>query len=786
MLHALVNRRNIAVVVAVAAVGLASAGLAGSDVEIRGDSVEILIDAHAPKTVETAASEMCAFLGRVLCAKIPVVNAPTDGKVSIVLGSNDWSVAAGIDTSSLKRDAFVTKVEGRRIYIAGRDDPKADIKRGLSGKEYLPQFERATLFGVYAFLEDVAGCRFFFPGEFGTVVPRSKRLVVSEGEKTTAPVFTVRDPYLHFAKAARPGETAEMTDEERNAMRRRQVGLDWLRMRLQTERIPCCHGQNGFMYTDRFRETHPEYLRLKQDGTRATELEQNGNRYFWQIRHLCHTSKVWDEMYEDVKSYLTGQPASVRGIPSQWSNGKFGWNGNCVGRKYVDIMPQDGFQRCCCENCKKAYTDERNYATDLVWGQTAKLARRLKAEGVKGYVTQMAYTPYGRVPDVELPDNVLVMVARTGPWMAREPKAMEKELADYRAWSKKVGGKVWIWTYPHKYGSTAIPDVPCMAPKAWGTYYQRAAPWIFGSFAECETDRAIFNYLNCYVFSKIAWDPGLDLDALLDDHYAKMFGAGAAEMKAFYEEMEDAWLKVAGNIVWDEAGPQATVPSDYTLACEIYSPKRLARWAKLCDKAVEKNAADPDAQSRVSFIKGEFVDRLAGSFREYMDEISVEKALKRRAAEPERPNLVDPKGWSVYPSKGAVPIVDSAVRGPTGANAFHIRASGNKAYLTGTLRRAPYLLKPNTKYRLSCFMKANGVVPLQRGGIYMEINNGSKNWAESGKGGRRFSGTTDWVYQEMEFETIGEISPKAFICFRIFNASGEAWFDGIRLEEMGN
>ena len=68
----------------------------------------------------------------------------------------------------------------------------------------------------------------------------------------------------------------------------------------------------------------------------------------------------------------------------------------------------------------------------------------------------------------------------------------------------------------------------------------------------------------------------------------------------------------------------------------------------------------------------------------------------------------------------------------------------------------------------------------------MEINNGVKNWAESGKGGRRFSGTTDWVYHEMEFETIGEISPKAFICLRIFNATGEAWFDGIRLEEIGN
>ena len=75
-------------------------------------------------------------------------------------------------------------------------------------------------------------------------------------------------------------------------------------------------------------------------------------------------------------------------------------------------------------------------------------------------------------------------------------------------------------------------------------------------------------------------------------------------------------------------------------------------------------------------------------------------------------------------------------------------------------------------------------MPLGKGGIYLEINNGIKNWAESGHPDRRFSGTTDWAYQEMEFKTIGEIIPKAFICLRIFNASGEAWFDGVRLEEL--
>jgi len=752
-----------------------------SGVRLTAEGTELLVAKDAPKSVTFAAREMQEFLGRVLGAVIPVVNAPTDGKVSIVLGSNDWSVAAGIDTAALKRDAFVTKTVPGRIYIAGRDDPAADIDKMMSGTGDVASHEHATVFGVYAFLEDVAGCRFFFPGELGTIVPRSKFLEAPLGEKTTSPVFTVRNPYIRNSWVKRIGETPEMSADERKALRTREDTLVWLRLRLQTEGIPCCHGQNDFSYTERFRETHPEYLRLKENGERATELEYEGKPYSWRIRDLCHTSKVWDEIYEDVKAYLTGKPASSRGIRLHRDKTKFGWNGNCAYGKYVDIMPQDGFQKCQCENCQKAYTDEPHYATDLIWGQTVKLANRLKAEGVKGYVTQMAYTPYGRVPAVEIPDNVLVMVARTGPWSVKDPKKMEQELADYRAWAEKTGGKVWIWTYPHKYANMAIPDVPNVAPRAWGEYYKRAAPWIFGSFPECETDYRIFNYLNTYVFAKIGWDTGLDLDALLDDHYAKMFGAGAAEMKRLYEELEAAWLKVTGVVVWDEVGPHTIVPCEYELATKVYTPAKIAEWNRLCDQAVARNAADADAQKRVNYIRAQYVDRVSGHFRAYMETLSVEKALARRAAEPARPNLVDFKGLSTITDK-SVPFVDESVKGPTGASAFHIKTTKKTGRITGGLDR---VLKPNTRYRISCFLKTKDVVPYAKSsGVYLEMNNGAKNYKESNTRAKRFTGTTDWVYHEMEFDTIDKIVSKPFFTVRIHYSTGEAWFDGLRLEEL--
>ena len=36
----------------------------------------------------------------------------------------------------------------------------------------------------------------------------------------------------------------------------------------------------------------------------------------------------------------------------------------------------------------------------------------------------------GKVEEVALPDNVMVMDARTGPWMARNPEVLEKEFVE--------------------------------------------------------------------------------------------------------------------------------------------------------------------------------------------------------------------------------------------------------------------------------------------------------------------------------------------------------------------
>ena len=118
---------------------------------------EIVLAPDASKMTRFAATELQIFLKEKLGRTLSMVNAPTPGAVSFILGINEFSRKAGIDDRKLCRDAFIIKTAGRKIYILGRDDPKFDefeaVKK-ISGWQF--NYEKGTLFGVYDFLERFA------------------------------------------------------------------------------------------------------------------------------------------------------------------------------------------------------------------------------------------------------------------------------------------------------------------------------------------------------------------------------------------------------------------------------------------------------------------------------------------------------------------------------------------------------------------------------------------------------------------------------------------------------
>ena len=602
-------------------------------VVVSPQTAEIVVATNAAKSVLFAAKELNSMLCRSLGSQLPVASSPTDGKVSLILGENDWSRQAGLDPSRLDRDGFFISAEGGRVYIVGRDNPELDIEACLrEGRDtYRLQqenSERATLFGVYEFLERFVGARFYFPDELGTIVPSHNAISVPEGAFSVVPDCLIR-------KVSNGSEATWIDGSSVTSHTARAAHfVNWCRLRLNTTVIPCCHGQNQFAPHERFSKTHPEYFALLKDRTTG-ELRRDTDpdrKMSYHGKQLCQSSAVWDEFYLDARAYLSGESADTRKIPSRWGKG-YAWGGNCKNGKYVDVMGQDGMVRCLCPKCTAAYAPDAQFATELVWGQTKRLAERLIADGVEGYVTQMAYPPYRRLPAFDLPTNILVMVAEKGPWGVQYKDIWDRDNAEVAAWSRKIGRKIWLWNYPGKWGRFARPGIPQMTPQAYGKYYKSVADWTFGAYAESETDRMIYNYLNHYVFSKLMWNMKADVDAMLEEHYSLMFGAAAGEMKEFYEALEDCWIN--GMTGYEPVAPTNLGPGTYKMPPldiqwgKVYSPEKIAGWRGIFERALSRVSPGGMEAKRIEFVRRHFLEPLEAESRAYFANAGKQAAGKR-------------------------------------------------------------------------------------------------------------------------------------------------------------
>ena len=765
---------------------------------VTSEGTDVVIASDAPPAVRLAAEELTNFLSRVLSGGVPIAHEPRAGRTAILLGVNEWSRAAGIDPDWLPRDSFITRVASDRVYLVGRDDPKIDFrmlveKLGLGGLYALERDgERATLFAVYDFLERFAGVRFYFPGELGTIVPKHDQLSVPEGEFSVTPAFVVRRPYLP-RDGTWPGETDD------NLSRNTPKSWTWLRQRFSTYRFQCVHGQTQMQLPERFAKTHPEYFALTKEGLRTVDpsVLSGSNKYLKNM--VCQSSKVWDEIYLDALAYLKGEDASVRAISDRRRPGRFGWGDNCA-RRMVDVMPADGMLPCHCAACQAAYAkaeDPKEYATELMWGQTARTARRLIEAGAKGFITQMAYSPYRAVPKVDVPTNVLVMVAEQGPWSSPDEIAAQK--AEVAAWARKMRRTVWIWTYPGKHSRQRIFGIPQSTPRAYGAYFKEFAPYIFGSFCESESDASIFNYLNYYVFSRVAWDPSADVDAVLAEHHRLMFGAAADEMARFFDALEDKWLHgVVGTFVEAEDGVRVRhYASELELYNSIYTPETLRGWGQLFDAAAKKVEPGSLAARRLAFMRENFlspIERHAAAFRAKTD-VATER--RRRAASTSRAMPLEGRwkttnGCCTQTADKDVKLVSSASRrldrrvrsaadGDFGSLVYTFPATGDGALL------------PGHRYRVSCFVRMKGVRPLNR--PYYFSHAGGFCFGVSGFGDRAvnasdpnyFVGDADWMAQSVEF-TMGEKAKSSDVeaYARFYVADGTVWVDGFRVEELSS
>ena len=520
------------------------------------------------------ANELIARLAQITGKKVKPV-AKASGKVpAFYLGACPEAKALGLDPKKLDRDGYYIKTDGNRIFITGCDS--SNPKR----------VERATLFGVYDFLERFAGVRYYFPGEIGTIVPKKKDWALPAIDITERPDTQYRWIYCYPSSKVASGNYGYPGMRENNP-------LIWRDSTLQS--IRSCHGLNDLDLVKRFAKTHPEYFAMTATGDRhdgskiTTSYHKHG--------HLCYSSEgLKEEIYQDAAACLTGKPASSRGI-SRWSQR---WN-----TMHVDLAPNDGMLWCLCPKCKAIQEQGPQAMSDHIWKFAADIATRLKKNGIEGYVMMDSYGQFKLKPTFELPNNLMIGVAVSGAWGMNNEKVRKSGHDRLKLWSETVNGKVKTWTYITK-ASAAVPVVPNFTPRAVGAFYKSVKDYIFGSFLEAGSDHWMYGFLNCYVFSKVMWNWDTDVEALIDEHCKLMYGKAAPQMGKFYRELETIWMNnVVKEIVHTSWGDNWKIPTRREIWTKIYSPKKIAEFNALLDQAEKAVAKDPQSLKRVKFMRNE-------------------------------------------------------------------------------------------------------------------------------------------------------------------------------------
>ncbi len=505
---------------------LGSAWLNAADLTLvqEGKPNAVIVVAASESNAVLAASEIQKYVEKMSGATLPIVNegeAVPDAPVTLWVGHTAAARKLGVAIPSgfnpaIRPDAFeeegyVLKTKGPSLVVGGNSDGPY----------------HGTLYAAYALLGKL-GCRWYFPGEWGEVVPESKTVVVPDLDVTSRPDFAVRGLWLSCWNPA--------ADIKAFSEWSLKVGM------CDRELYPTAgDGFLGMLLPPgEYAEAHPEYYAMNLQGKRETTPKSQV--YFTM---LCLSNpEVLAASIENLKAVFAGQKKRPGNVTA---------NG-------VGISPPDGTPFCFCEACAAAgqnfdypsYEDRRMMSEEY-GGFAAGIARAFPDK----YVALSAYSLREMPPQgVALPPNVSVSVwpitscvlhAGDHPACWRRQEMM----AIIEGWRKLTPHVVACGYSPgllSVYGPSGG-----FVPECDVSVFAREAPMLKKMGVKGSWDQGatafMATWLSYYVRAQLLWDVKIDVAALKREFYGTFFGPEAGpHVQAWWDACEAELGKATAHV----------------------------------------------------------------------------------------------------------------------------------------------------------------------------------------------------------------------------------------------
>ncbi|NQU11281.1 DUF4838 domain-containing protein [bacterium] len=471
----------------------------------------IVVAAGEPKA-EQAAAEIQKYVEKMSGAKLPIVKEgePVNAPVSILVGHTAAAkklrveVPAGFNPAvrpeAFEEEGFVIKTKGNNLVIGGNSDGPY----------------QGTIYAGYEFLERL-GCRWYFPGEWGEVIPENKTLTFPDTDLRSQPDFALRNVGL--------GGWFPSTREER------QVYRDWnnkIKYTHETFYPLVGDGFLGYLLPPKEFGSDPALYAMNKAGSR----EQPEN-FLNGVMLSLYNPKTFELAVKNLQDAFAGTSTSA--IKRIISPNGFG------------ISPPDGSAY---DYDPEAVKRNQNfdYPTYLSHPMTSEeffgFAAKLAKEFPDKWVATMAYSGREMPPQgVAVPQNMTVMYAPIATCVLHpfnDPACWRRSetLSIMRQWCQ-LTPHVYLYDYnPGLLLGSFVPERDVANFAANAKLYKEMKLKGF----QAEGRKAfMITWISYYLRGKLMWDVNADVEALKKDFYTTFFGPEAGPLvQQWWDECEKA------------------------------------------------------------------------------------------------------------------------------------------------------------------------------------------------------------------------------------------------------
>ena len=494
-------------------------------------SYAIVVARDASTSEQTAAHELQNYIEQVAGLKLELLSEDnlSDYKRVVFVGYNPkYGSKLGVARPEDDDESFCYRTVGDDLWIWG-------------GKQ------RGTMYGVYAFLENELGVRWYSPNY--KHIPKRESYKLGKLNHSESPYICIR--FTDYKEAQVDDFLAHNKLNSRwDVVQNKWGGLNgyW--------------GAHTFGYLvpeGKYFAEHPEYFSMR-----------DGERKPYQ---LCLTNP---DVLELCKQ---GMKQVIEQNPHYW---------------VYSLSQNDNQFYCQCEKCQAKAAEYGGQSGLLLWFVN-QVADYIKDYHPEKYISTFAYQYTRGVPkNIEPAENVVIRLCSIECCFAHPLAECDHNkpfMDDLRAWSK-VAKRLYIWDYVCNFRQYLAPfpnfGVLAQNVKTFkehnviGLYEEGVYNTVGGAFAE----------LKAWLIAKLLWNPEQDTNALVRDFITNYYGAAAPFVQQYFDLCESL------------VKPDTYLDIFFTETHPIYTEEFVKEATELVNKAREvvDNESD-EMKHRVDLVR---------------------------------------------------------------------------------------------------------------------------------------------------------------------------------------